>query len=106
MFERISKLTVYYRWPLFLIFLAVTAFFLRQMPNLSIDPTMDSLFVKKSPEFKYYAKYRERYGSDQMMVIAMATPDLFTQERLAKLENLSKAISEFTEVEKVVSLAT
>ncbi len=106
MFERLSRATVYFRWPLFIIFMGVTIFFARQMPHLVIDPTMDSLFIKKSPEFQYYAEYRQRYGSDQMVVIAMATPDLFTQERLAKLEDLSKAVSEFQEVEHVYSLAS
>lgn len=106
MFARLSQATVFFRWPLFLLFIGVTIFFARQMPHLVIDPTMDSLFVKKSPEFQYYAEYRKRYGSDQMVVIAMATPDLFTKERLSKLEDLSKAVSEFREVEHVYSLAS
>ena len=106
MFERLSRATVYFRWPLFIIFVGVTVFFARQMPGLVIDPTMDSLFIKNSPEFQYYADYRARYGSDQMVVIAMATPDLFTQARLSKLEDLSKAVSEFREVEHVYSLAS
>ncbi len=106
MFERFSRLTVYLRWPLFILFMGGTVFFARQMPHLVIDPTMDSLFVKKSSEFEYYAEYRERYGSDQMVVVAMATPDLFTKERLIKLEDFSKSISEFPEVESVYSLAS
>lgn len=106
MFERLSRATVFFRWPLFILFLGVTVFFARQMPHLVIDPTMDSLFIKKSAEFAYYAQYREKYGSDQMVVIAMATPDLFTKDRLSKLEDLSKAVSEFPEVEHVYSLAS
>lgn len=106
MFERFSRLAVYFRWPLFILFMGATIFFARQMPNLVIDPTMDSLFVKNSADFKYYAEYRQRYGSDQMVVVAMATPDLFTKERLIKLEDFSKSISEFPEVEHVYSLAS
>ncbi len=106
MFALLSRTAVFFRWPLFIFFIGVTIFFARQMPHLVIDPTMDSLFVKNSPEFRYYADYRTKYGSDQMVVIAMATPDLFTPERLSKLEDLSKAVSEFREVEQVYSLAS
>lgn len=106
MFERLSRLIVYLRWPLFVLFMGATVFFIRQVPHLAIDPTMDSLFVTRSPDFQYYAKYREKFGNDQMVVVAMATPDLFTRERLIKLEDFSKAVSEFHEVESVYSLAS
>lgn len=93
------------RWPVLLVmllsvFLAGIATF-----RLKVDPSMETLFIKKSPEYLYYQDYKEKYGSDQMIALAMATDDLFTDSNLKTLQAVTDGISSYQQVERVISLA-
>lgn len=73
--------------------------------RLQIDPSTEPLFVKTSPEYKYYKEFSSRFGSDYMIAIAMATPDLFADNNLEILRDLTDRITTYPQVERVVSLA-
>jgi hydrophobe/amphiphile efflux-3 (HAE3) family protein len=106
MLKRYAELIILIKWPLFLSLLILTLFFAFKVTSLQIDPTVESLFSKNSDDYQYYIKYKQRYGSDHVVAVAMSTPELFTHPHLKMLVQLTHAISAFPEVERILSLST
>ena len=75
------------------------------MFRLQIDPSMETLFVKNSPEYLYYQEYRKKYGSDHMVAVAVSTTDIFTRANLRVLKKLTEEIATFPNVERALSLS-
>ncbi|MCM8776450.1 MAG: MMPL family transporter, partial [Candidatus Omnitrophica bacterium] len=104
MFRRFAEIVLVLRWPLFLVLLLATLIHGFAVFKLQIDPSIDSLFDKKSPEYAYYRAFVRQYGSDQIIAIAMSTNDLFTMDNLETLKFLTDQVSRLSEVERVISL--
>ena len=105
MFRRFAILVYNLKWPILLGLILITLIMGAGILRLEIDPSMETLFVKNSAEYKYYRDYSERYGSDQMIAVAMSTTDLFTIPNLKKLRELTQRIGAFQHVERVLSLS-
>ncbi len=105
MFRRFATLIFNWKWPIMLGLLLITFITGQAVFKLEIDPSMETLFNKKSPEYLYYREASERYGSDQMVAIAMATTGLFTEANIKKLNSLTDRIADIPHVERVLSLS-
>lgn len=105
MFRKIAEFIDHFRWPVLLAMIVSLFIMGNAAMRLKVDPSIEPLFIKKSEEYKYYQAYREKYGSDQMIAVAMATDDLFTDENFRILKNVTKGIQSFDRVERVISLA-
>lgn len=105
MFRRIAETVLVLKWPLLLGVILMTLITGSAIFRLQIDPSTEPLFVKNSPEYLYYREYSRQYGSDQMIAVAMQTPDLFKMNALRKLHTLTEQISTYPQVERVLSLA-
>lgn len=73
--------------------------------HLQIDPSVDMLFSKKSSEYQFYEAMRTKYGSDQMIALAIETENLFTLEHLLLVKTLTLEIQKNPVVERVLSLS-
>ncbi|MDD5226456.1 MAG: MMPL family transporter [Candidatus Omnitrophica bacterium] len=104
MFRHFAEFIHRFRWPVLLAMLISVFFFGIAVSRLSVDPSMETLFIKKSPEYQYYQQYRAKYGSDQMIAVAMATKDLFTPANLKTLQSITDGIASYSQVERVISL--
>jgi len=91
--------------PIFLGLLLITIVLGLAIVELPIDPSVDTLFSKNSKEYQFYKQYRERYGSDEMLAIAMATDDIFTVRNIEILKTLTDELDQFPHTERVLSLA-
>lgn len=105
MYRRLADFIFVFKWPIFQGLLLLTLVMGFSIFRLEIDPSMETLFVKDSEEYRYYREYSEKYGSDQMIAVAMATPDLFKTPTLKKLEEITETLAQFENVERVLSLA-
>lgn len=105
MLRKFAELILAFRWPLSLAALLFTFISGIIATRLRIDPTVETLFIKDSPEYQYYREHRERYGSDHLVVSAMSTLGLFTPENLKKLNILTEVLESFPQVERVMSLS-
>lgn len=104
MFRKIAEFINHFRWPI-LLALVVSLFGMGQaVLRLQVDPSIEPLFIKSSPEYKYYQEYREKYGSDHMIAVAMATDDLFQEENFKILQKVTAGIESYDQVERVISL--
>ena len=105
MFRKLAEFIHHTRWPVLLTMLISVLLFGIAAAHLTVDPSMETLFIKKSPEYKYYQEYKKKYGSDQMIAVAMSTKDLFTERNLKILRNVTNAIASYDQVERVISLS-
>ncbi len=105
MFKRLATFIFRHQWPIALTMVVITMIMGGAMTRIQIDPSMETLFDKKSHEYLYYRQYNERYGSDQMIAVAMSTKDLFQPANLALLKEVTEKLPQLGGVERVLSLA-
>lgn len=94
-----------FRWGILILLAGLTAYFGAALPSLAIDPSMECFFEKNSPDYRDYRDYRAKFGSDQMISVAMATQNIFTQPHLEALEKITRDFEAIEGVDRVISLA-
>ncbi len=72
--------------------------------RLQIDTSYDSLMSGSDPQRDAYHQTVQTFGSDNTTIIYFRDPDLFTRDKLHKIENLTLALSELKAVERVESV--
>jgi len=98
------KVILVLRWPLLLGLTLLTLILGLLATRVQIDPTTESLFQKTSEDYQFYRQFSEKFGSDHMIAIAMETPDLFTDENLNVLKEMTDELAIYDPVERVMSL--
>jgi len=91
-------------WIVILILSAASLIAAFQIPNLKQDPSMEGLTVENDPARLVYQDTRETFGSDQISIVFVRDSDLFTPEKLEKLETLVLDLEELPGVTTVESL--
>lgn len=74
--------------------------------HLKMDAGYNSLIDPTSPSKQAYDQSVELFGSDYMTLIYLRDTDLFTSEKLARIEELTYTIQDLDFVERVDSLFT
>lgn len=75
-------------------------------PRLVIDPSMNRLMPDDDDDRRYYESIRQRFGSDDTIVIALDDDDLFTPTNLRTLGRITRRLEGIPGVDHVTSLAT
>jgi len=91
-------------WIVIFTLLVACIFSAFQLPNLKQDPSMDGLMVTDDPALLVYQDARETFGSDQISIVFIRDRDLFTPEKLGKLEKLIQGLEKLPGVTSVESL--
>ncbi len=65
-----------------------------QMPNLEVDMSEESLLRKDDPIRIDFDNFREEFGSDGMIVIAITPPEVFDAEFLTRLFTFHDAVEQ------------
>jgi len=105
MFKRMAMGVMHFRWPMTLFLVLLTLIFGGAILGLQIDPTAEALFNKDTKAYRQYREFSEKFGSDQMIALAMETPGLFTLQQLLFLKELTSKIESMPQVERVLSLS-
>ena len=105
MFKRLAEFVLITKWPIFLAIALSTVITGYYVFRLQIDPSIESLFDKNTPDFHQYRYFNRQFGSDEMIAVAMETDDLFRIENLRHLRGVTKKISNMDGVERVLSLS-
>lgn len=107
LFRRLAQFILILRWPVLLGMTLFTLIHAFKLVELKIDPTVDTMFVKSTQEYRDYKAYREKYGSDQIILAAMsAQAGIFQPENLKALVRVTEACKKMKQVESVLSLAS
>ncbi|MDJ0849981.1 MAG: MMPL family transporter [Myxococcota bacterium] len=74
--------------------------------RLEVDPALDEMLPADDAERRFYESLRERFGSDDTLVVTLHGDDLFTPAGLARVASLSDRLESLPGVRGVESLAT
>ena len=77
---------------LFVLLIAVC--FISQLPKITIDTSSEGFLHKSDPILLSYNHFREQFGRDEIIVLAIKTPEVFTQKFLEKLSKLHYEIED------------
>ncbi len=105
-FERIILLLFNKPWISVLILLLISIFPASQIKNIQIDPSLDRILVKDSPEMKIYKNSLDLFGSDRSAILFIQDPNIFKPEKLKVLRKLAWDLQKWPNVDKVNSVFT
>lgn len=91
---------------LLLLTMLLLVFFLSfYIPKFELDASSDTLVVENDPVLKYYREIKERYGSDDYLVLTYSPhQDLFSTESIADLQKLSDELKLLERVDSVTTM--
>jgi len=93
-FETFAHLVYRWRWVVLLIMLSVAASLASQMPNLTTATSNESFLHSDDPILLAYNDFRDQFGRDELIIIAIQPPDVFDLKFLKKLKALHEDIEE------------
>lgn len=76
------------------------------LPKLQIDNSVDVFFNKKGANYINFEQWKQQFGSDQVVMIALQADDIFTTDHLSLISDLTEDCEMLPGVETVTSLAT
>jgi predicted RND superfamily exporter protein len=74
--------------------------------RLAVDPSLDRLMPDDDADRRFYDTLRQRFGSDETIIVALVDDPLFTAENMRRLKRMTDRIGALDGVVRVVSLAT
>jgi hydrophobe/amphiphile efflux-3 (HAE3) family protein len=75
-------------------------------PRLQIDPSINRLLAAHDDSRQFYERTRQLFGSEETIVVALASDDVFTPDALARLQRITRRVAQLDGVDRVVSLFT
>ncbi len=96
------------RWriPVLVTLLLACVFFAWQGHQLGVETENESLNVPDREGREAYAEFRQRFGNDEDVLIALHDPHLLTPPGLERVANLTRELQRLPGVAAVLSLAT
>jgi uncharacterized protein len=88
---------------------AIVAGFLALLPTIDItriDNDISTWIAEDDPVYQTYERFREEFGGQRTLLIALESDRLFTPEALAFIRTITEDIERADTVERVQSLAT
>jgi predicted RND superfamily exporter protein len=80
------------RWPIIASMVALALLLGSQAPRLEIDTSNESFLSARDPARVVYTSFREQFGNDQLIVIALRPPRIFEPGFLATLHEIHRAV--------------
>ena len=82
-----------------------TAFLVAQLPNITVDTSSEGMLHKDDPVRVHYNEFRDQFGRDEIVIIAINPPDVFSVDFLNKLKSFHEDLeNEIPYVREVRSL--
>ena len=75
-------------------------------PKFTVDPSIKALLPRDGEALKVFEETRDRYATDDYLLVAWIADDLYRPQRLANLKRLTRRIERLPGVDKVESLAS
>ena len=106
-FARWGRFVVRHRIWAVVLSLVATGWLVSHLPELEIDNSTESFLTTDAPNVLLYNEFRDQFGRDDKVVIAVDGGDLFSLPFLERLRDLHEALEEdvpyVTEVESLVN---
>ena len=106
-FERWGHFVVRQRWAVAVVMLLLSGIFVVQLPNLAADNSVESFLRPDDPARQIYDQFRDQFGQDQRVLLALHPPRVFDFAFLEKLrvlhEDLEREIPYLGEVTSLIN---
>jgi predicted RND superfamily exporter protein len=93
-----------YRKTILLAVGALTALTVSRIPDLHFNNALSTWFVDGDPALLSHQRFRETFGSDEIVVVGLEAPDVFSPEALERIGRITRAVEQAPHVEKVFSI--
>ena len=104
-FETFGRWLYRNRFKTLLMMLVVVAAFGSQLPRLTFDTSNESYFHEEDPTLREYDAFREQFGREEMLIIALRPPEVFDRAFLQWLADFHAALEdEVPYVKEITSL--
>ena len=84
----------------------ITLASLALLPSLRINDDFDELALRNDTDFRFFKQFLDRFGYDEILVIAFETEDVLSKESLTFIARLESILAEVPHVAKALSLAS
>jgi len=93
-FESYAHAICRHRMKTIIIALSVTVALVSQIPKIRLDTSTEGFLHDNDPALIAYNAFRDQFGRDEVIIIAIRPPDIFTHEFLKKINSLHEALEE------------
>jgi predicted RND superfamily exporter protein len=93
-FEDWGRRVFRHRWIALLGSVLATGWLVSFLPQLTVDNSTESFLLPGDPAVVTYNASRDRFGRDDVILLAVGAPDLFAADFLDRLRELHRAIEE------------
>lgn len=107
-FEAFGHLLYQHHFKAILLVLLLVAALTSQLPKLTIDTSTEGFLHQDDPTLSAYNAFRDQFGRDDMVIIAIQPPEVFTQEFLIKLkvfhEELEQGVPHIDDITSLINV--
>jgi hypothetical protein len=104
-FERWAWLVLRNRWAAIALVLVAAGAAISQIPHLRTSTAVEAFLHDDDPALLLYDSFRHQFGRDQVIVLAVESPDLFSPDFVDRLRAVHRALeAEVPHLEEVTSL--
>ncbi len=91
-FEQMGHIIYHHRIKTLLALFILIGALVSQLPKLSIDTSFEGMLHEDDPGRIMYNNFRDQFGRDELIVIAVKSPEIFNVEFLKKLKAFHEAL--------------
>lgn len=104
--KTLTRFVTKYNWLTIIVILGITVFFGVQMPNMTIDNSIDNMLPADHPAKLLYDRVDENFGGSDILVVALQSDSVFSQTTLQQIYDLSYDFQMVDGVDDVMSMST
>jgi len=93
-FGRFARTIYRNRIKTIMVMLLITAAIVAQIPKITIDTSMEGFLHEEDPAMLAYNGFRDQFGRDEVVIVALQPQDVFDLEFLKILESLHDELEE------------
>ena len=104
-FVRLGHLLIRFRWGVVIVLLGLMGGLASGLTKLEMDTSTESFLHENDPSLLAYNTFRDQFGRDELVAVAIEAPDVFDPDFLRKLKELHVDLRDHVpHLDKITSL--
>jgi len=104
-FTSFAKCIYDHRLKAIVLILGISLALISQLPKTTIDTSTEGFLHENDPILLDYNHFRNQFGRDEVVIVAIQTPDVFNQQFLKKLKEIHETLeTEVPYIDEITSL--